>query len=155
MPFCSWLVTLKYWENTEILLIWSFFISCLCFMFLESVSRDESQGPTPELLASLQSLGENNDYTLLPHSLHQVCVMVWEHLWRIFQRDFSVSLFSLCARVRLHPQHVPHWALVAPSVYCLKGQLFESVLQWPGSPPPHLCSAHMLIRREVSALCSL
>lgn len=155
MPFCSWPVTLKYWENTEILLIWSFFISCLCFMFLESVSRDESQGPTPELLASLQSLGENNDYTLLPHSLHQVCVMVWEHLWRIFQRDFSVSLFSLCARVRLHPQHVPHWSLVAPSVYCLKGQLFESVLQWPGSPPPHLCSAHMLIRREVSALCSL
>lgn len=180
MPFCSWPVTLKYWENTEILLIWSFFISCLCFMFLESVSRDESQGPTSELLASLQSLGENNDYTLLPHSLHQVCVMVWEHLWRIFQRDFSVSLFSLCARVRLHPQHVPHWALVAPSVwvfgecvsvaryiykwranescgcvYCLKDQLFESVLQWPGSPPPHLCSAHMLIRREVSALCSL
>ncbi|XP_005724865.1 consortin, connexin sorting protein b isoform X2 [Pundamilia nyererei] len=38
----------------------------------ESVSRDESQGPTPELLASLQSLGENNDYTLLPHSLHQI-----------------------------------------------------------------------------------
>ncbi|XP_063351831.1 consortin, connexin sorting protein b isoform X1 [Pelmatolapia mariae] len=38
----------------------------------ESVSRDESHGPTPELLASLQSLGENNDYTLLPHSLHQI-----------------------------------------------------------------------------------
>uniref|UniRef100_A0A669D9C2 Consortin, connexin sorting protein b n=1 Tax=Oreochromis niloticus TaxID=8128 RepID=A0A669D9C2_ORENI len=38
----------------------------------ESVSRDESQGPTPQLLASLQSLGENSDYTLLPHSLHQI-----------------------------------------------------------------------------------
>lgn len=37
-----------------------------------SVSRDGSQGPTPELLASLQSLGENSDYTLLPHSLHQI-----------------------------------------------------------------------------------
>uniref|UniRef100_A0A3Q2XR60 Consortin, connexin sorting protein b n=1 Tax=Hippocampus comes TaxID=109280 RepID=A0A3Q2XR60_HIPCM len=29
---------------------------------------------SPELLASLQSLGENTDYTLLPHSLHQVGV---------------------------------------------------------------------------------
>ncbi|XP_039454479.1 consortin, connexin sorting protein b isoform X3 [Oreochromis aureus] len=38
----------------------------------ESVSRDESQGPTPQLLASLQFLGENSDYTLLPHSLHQI-----------------------------------------------------------------------------------
>lgn len=177
---CSWPVTLKHWENTEISLIWSFFTSCLCFMFLESVSRDESQGPTPELLASLRSLGENSDYTLLPHSLHQVCVMVWEHLYRIFQREFSVSLFSLCARVCLHPQHAPPCARLhrlcehskSQSVrrtrqcsslhlqmackwklwLCLlfKGQLFESVLQrrcriWTGSPP-HLCSAHMLIR---------
>ncbi|XP_078131331.1 consortin, connexin sorting protein b [Sander vitreus] len=37
-----------------------------------SVSRDERPGPSPELLASLQSLRENSDYTLLPHSLHQI-----------------------------------------------------------------------------------
>uniref|UniRef100_A0A673BR05 Consortin, connexin sorting protein b n=1 Tax=Sphaeramia orbicularis TaxID=375764 RepID=A0A673BR05_9TELE len=37
-----------------------------------SVSRDGPPGPSPELLASLQSLGENNDYTLLPQSLHQI-----------------------------------------------------------------------------------
>ncbi|XP_072218618.1 consortin, connexin sorting protein b [Leuresthes tenuis] len=37
-----------------------------------SVSTDGAQGPSPELLASLQSLGENPDYTLLPHSLHQI-----------------------------------------------------------------------------------
>ncbi|XP_038583141.1 consortin, connexin sorting protein b isoform X1 [Micropterus salmoides] len=36
------------------------------------VSRDGSPGPSPELLASLQSLRENSDYTLLPHSLHQI-----------------------------------------------------------------------------------
>ncbi|XP_071334721.1 consortin, connexin sorting protein b [Trachinotus anak] len=37
-----------------------------------SVSRDGLLGLSPELLASLQSLGENSDYTLLPHSLHQI-----------------------------------------------------------------------------------
>ncbi|KAM7395787.1 hypothetical protein PAMA_007190 [Pampus argenteus] len=37
-----------------------------------SVSRDGPPGPSTELLASLQSLGENSDYTLLPHSLHQI-----------------------------------------------------------------------------------
>ncbi|KAK6297661.1 hypothetical protein J4Q44_G00322440 [Coregonus suidteri] len=29
-------------------------------------------GPSPDLLASLQSLGEHNDHTLLPQSLHQI-----------------------------------------------------------------------------------
>lgn len=37
-----------------------------------SLSRDGPLGPSPELLASLQSLRENSDYTLLPHSLHQI-----------------------------------------------------------------------------------
>ncbi|XP_030262050.1 consortin, connexin sorting protein b [Sparus aurata] len=37
-----------------------------------SVSGDGLPGPSPELLASLQSLRENSDYTLLPHSLHQI-----------------------------------------------------------------------------------
>uniref|UniRef100_A0A3Q2R250 Consortin, connexin sorting protein b n=1 Tax=Fundulus heteroclitus TaxID=8078 RepID=A0A3Q2R250_FUNHE len=36
------------------------------------VSTNEAQRISPELLAALQSLGENEDYTLLPHSLHQV-----------------------------------------------------------------------------------
>lgn len=31
-------------------------------------------GPSPDLLASLQSLGEHSDHTLLPQTLHQVCV---------------------------------------------------------------------------------
>lgn len=37
-----------------------------------SVSRDELPGLSPELVASLQSLRENSDDTLLPHSLHQI-----------------------------------------------------------------------------------
>ncbi|XP_061610049.1 consortin, connexin sorting protein b isoform X1 [Phyllopteryx taeniolatus] len=37
-----------------------------------SVSRYGASSLSPELLASLQSLGENNDYTVLPHSLHQI-----------------------------------------------------------------------------------
>ncbi|XP_070705963.1 consortin, connexin sorting protein b [Pempheris klunzingeri] len=37
-----------------------------------SASRDGPLGPSPELLASLQSLRENSDFTLLPHSLHQI-----------------------------------------------------------------------------------
>ncbi|XP_056284327.1 consortin, connexin sorting protein b [Pseudoliparis swirei] len=37
-----------------------------------SVSRDGPPGPSPELLASLQSLRENSDYSMLPHSLHQI-----------------------------------------------------------------------------------
>ncbi|CAB1455349.1 unnamed protein product [Pleuronectes platessa] len=45
-------------------------------MFIESttgsVSGDGALGLSPELLASLQSLGENSNYTLLPHSLHQI-----------------------------------------------------------------------------------
>ncbi|XP_015247364.1 PREDICTED: consortin-like isoform X2 [Cyprinodon variegatus] len=35
-------------------------------------ATDEAQRTSPELLAALQSLGENEDYTLLPHSLHQI-----------------------------------------------------------------------------------
>lgn len=60
---------------------------CLCCMFLGSVSRDGPPGPSPELLASLQSLRENSDYTLLPHSLHQVCACVFVSVgasWSIF-----------------------------------------------------------------------
>ncbi|CAJ1077304.1 consortin%2C connexin sorting protein b [Xyrichtys novacula] len=37
-----------------------------------SASGDGPPGPSPELLASLQSLRENSDYTLLPTSLHQM-----------------------------------------------------------------------------------
>ncbi|KAM6992088.1 consortin, connexin sorting protein b [Tautogolabrus adspersus] len=37
-----------------------------------SVSGDGPPGPSLELLASLQSLRDNSDYTLLPHSLHQI-----------------------------------------------------------------------------------
>ncbi|XP_054618151.1 consortin, connexin sorting protein b isoform X2 [Dunckerocampus dactyliophorus] len=37
-----------------------------------SVSTYGASSLSPELLASLQSLGENTDYTLLPHSLHQI-----------------------------------------------------------------------------------
>ena len=50
------------------------FVCVVCFP--GSVSGDGLPGPSPELLASLQSLRENSDYTLLPHSLHQVCVCV-------------------------------------------------------------------------------
>lgn len=42
-------------------------------LFLGSISREGVGAPSPELLASLQSLRDNVDSTLLPHSLHQVC----------------------------------------------------------------------------------
>lgn len=42
-------------------------------LFLGSISREGAGAPSPELLASLQSLRDNVDSTLLPHSLHQVC----------------------------------------------------------------------------------
>ncbi|KAF7659273.1 hypothetical protein LDENG_00000510 [Lucifuga dentata] len=38
----------------------------------EKISGDKPSGPSVELLASLQALGENSDYTLLPYSLHQI-----------------------------------------------------------------------------------
>uniref|UniRef100_A0A3P9GYA3 Consortin, connexin sorting protein b n=1 Tax=Oryzias latipes TaxID=8090 RepID=A0A3P9GYA3_ORYLA len=45
-------------------------------VFINSIEgrapTDALQGPSPKLLASLQSLGENSDYTVLPHSLHQI-----------------------------------------------------------------------------------
>nr|XP_020472650.1 consortin-like isoform X3 [Monopterus albus] len=45
-------------------------------VFIDSVtgmaSRDGPLSPSSELLASLQSLRENSDYTLLPQSLHQI-----------------------------------------------------------------------------------
>ncbi|XP_068198730.1 consortin, connexin sorting protein b [Antennarius striatus] len=41
-------------------------------MCISSVTGDGAPGPSPELLASLQSLRENSDYTLLPLSLHQI-----------------------------------------------------------------------------------
>ncbi|XP_024146888.1 consortin, connexin sorting protein b isoform X1 [Oryzias melastigma] len=45
-------------------------------VFIDSITggapTDGPQGPSPKLLASLQSLGENSDYTVLPHSLHQI-----------------------------------------------------------------------------------
>uniref|UniRef100_A0A087XA50 Consortin, connexin sorting protein b n=1 Tax=Poecilia formosa TaxID=48698 RepID=A0A087XA50_POEFO len=37
-----------------------------------SIATDEVQSPSLELLASLQALGENDDYTLLPQSLHKI-----------------------------------------------------------------------------------
>lgn len=37
-----------------------------------SASGDEALVPSAELVASLQSLGEHQDYTLLPRSLHQI-----------------------------------------------------------------------------------
>lgn len=169
-------------------------------MFLESVSRDESQGPTPQLLASLQSLGENSDYTLLPHSLHQVCVCVWwfestcEEYFPLASRGNSQCLYLVCVRecAYIHStslgvswlhslcewrrtqqisepafgecvsvaRYIYKWRAneSCGCVYCLKGQLFESVLQrrcriWTGSPPtPRLCSAHMLIRSPMDTV---
>ncbi|XP_054900402.1 consortin, connexin sorting protein b isoform X2 [Poeciliopsis prolifica] len=58
-----------------------------CFvLFLGGVAADEAQSPSPELLASLQALGENDDYTLLPQSLHQIAEtysLRQEHQWAI------------------------------------------------------------------------
>lgn len=51
-----------------------------------SVSGDGPPGPSPELLASLQSLRENTDHTLLPHSLHQIAEAYWlkeDYMWAI------------------------------------------------------------------------
>ncbi|KAM4633767.1 consortin, connexin sorting protein b [Polymixia lowei] len=43
-------------------------------------------GPSPELLASLQSLGEDSDFTLLPQSLHQIAEsysLNGDYLWAV------------------------------------------------------------------------
>ncbi len=67
-------------ETSELLGIFHSSI-CLCCMFPGSVSRDGPPCPSPELLASLQSLRDNSDYTVLPHSLHQVCVCLCVGEW--------------------------------------------------------------------------
>lgn len=67
---------------------------CLCRTFPGSVSGDGAAGPSPELLACLQSLGDDDgDYTLLPHSLHQVCVCVCEEKQ---ERFVSKSRGNVC-----------------------------------------------------------
>lgn len=43
-----------------------------CSLDRDSLSGIVPPGPSPFLLASLQSLVEENDYMLLPHSLHQI-----------------------------------------------------------------------------------
>ena len=48
-------------------------VKCLLWLWLPAGPRG---GPSPELLASLQTLGEHSDHALLPQSLHQVCVCV-------------------------------------------------------------------------------
>ncbi|XP_023202968.1 consortin-like isoform X1 [Xiphophorus maculatus] len=50
------------------------------------VAADEAQSPSLELLASLQALGESDDYTLLPQSLHQIAEtysLRQDHQWAV------------------------------------------------------------------------
>ncbi|XP_043962697.1 consortin, connexin sorting protein b isoform X2 [Gambusia affinis] len=50
------------------------------------VTADKAQSPSPELLSSLQALGENDDYTLLPQSLHQIAEtysLRQDHQWAV------------------------------------------------------------------------
>lgn len=54
--------------------IWEDFLKSNMFvLFPGSVSKGGSGTLSPELLDSLQSLRDNVDSALLPHSLHQVC----------------------------------------------------------------------------------
>lgn len=108
----------KHWNLTDFII---FHIMSVLHVFRKCLQRWIT-GPPPRA-AGLPAIPRRKQRlhaaaTLLAPG---VCVMVWEHLWRIFsfsiQREFSVSLFSLCARVCLHPQHVPHCALVAQSVW--------------------------------------
>ncbi|XP_029902888.1 consortin, connexin sorting protein b [Myripristis murdjan] len=51
-----------------------------------SVCRDGPPGPSPELLASLQALGDSSDDTLLPQSLHQIalaCSLKEDYQWAV------------------------------------------------------------------------
>uniref|UniRef100_A0A8C2I3C8 Consortin, connexin sorting protein b n=1 Tax=Cyprinus carpio TaxID=7962 RepID=A0A8C2I3C8_CYPCA len=58
-------------------------------------------GPSPSLLASLQSLVEHNDHMLLPHSLHQVCAlrytfpMEFLHLEKLYHERLLSNLASI------------------------------------------------------------
>lgn len=53
---------------------WEDFLKSNMFvLFPGSVSKGGSGALSPELLDSLQSLRDNVDSALLPHSLHQVC----------------------------------------------------------------------------------
>ncbi|XP_016534967.1 consortin, connexin sorting protein b [Poecilia formosa] len=58
-----------------------------------SIATDEVQSPSLELLASLQALGENDDYTLLPQSLHQIAETC------SLRQDFLVFLPCFCFSV--------------------------------------------------------
>ncbi|XP_038823901.1 consortin-like [Salvelinus namaycush] len=52
----------------------------------ETASGSGPPGPSPDLLASLQSLGEHSDHTLLPQSLHQIAEaysLVEEYQWAV------------------------------------------------------------------------
>lgn len=57
-----------------------------CFLDHGSLSGMVPPGPSPSLLASLQSLVEDNDHMLLPHSLHQIAeayVLEEDYQWAV------------------------------------------------------------------------
>uniref|UniRef100_A0A672PW80 Uncharacterized LOC107599110 n=1 Tax=Sinocyclocheilus grahami TaxID=75366 RepID=A0A672PW80_SINGR len=56
-----------------------------------SLSGIEPPGPSPSLLAALQSFVEHNDHMLLPHSLHQVCALGYKN--NLFLFFYILSAF--------------------------------------------------------------
>uniref|UniRef100_A0A674MW39 Consortin, connexin sorting protein b n=1 Tax=Takifugu rubripes TaxID=31033 RepID=A0A674MW39_TAKRU len=71
--------------------------------------------PSPELLASLQSLRDNVDSTLLPHSLHQVCkggsfpeIYQWAIQFLQLEKLYHERLLSNIAALQ------ENWGTVAP-----------------------------------------
>ncbi|CAG00143.1 unnamed protein product [Tetraodon nigroviridis] len=100
-----------------------------------SVSKGGAGALSPEMLASLQSLRDNTDSTLLPHSLHQVAETFWA-------KEDCILLFlpPRCCPERPQSLVVVHASTQSPegsraalSSCCV----FAVTLTTTSGPPPH------------------
>ncbi|XP_016146098.1 uncharacterized protein [Sinocyclocheilus grahami] len=118
-----------------------------------SLSGIEPPGPSPSLLAALQSFVEHNDHMLLPHSLHQVCAL----------GRFQASCIPDCGKTKPEECHIAVAFLVQRFFFlkyqelCLKSQR-KIIVQTESNSPlnsngtnrerehmellSHICSTH-------------
>lgn len=117
-----------------------------CVWWFESTCEEYSRGNSQRLyLVCVRECAYIHSTSLPAPRLHRLC----EH-----SKSQSVRRTRQCSS--LHLQMACKWKLWLCLLF--KGQLFESVLQrrcriW--TPPPHLCSAHMLIRSPMNTVFAL
>ncbi|CAN9507804.1 unnamed protein product [Ophioblennius macclurei] len=88
------------------------------------------QGLSPELLASLQSLGENGDYTLLPHSLHQIAV-AYSH-----KQDYQWAIQFLQLEKLYHERLLTNLATLQEDWESQWNETRDAETSPPPAPPP-------------------